>query len=98
MSPAFAGLQWAQGTVPTPRGDIQAFWSMRPNGVYLQVVVPEGTTGHIRVPLAGLETARWTVSQGARPAKGVVIESVPGKWAARLTRPGRYEITAARPS
>jgi hypothetical protein len=98
MAPALADLQWADGVVPTPKGDVEAFWSRRPNGVYLQVVVPEGTTAHIKVPLAGLETARWMVMQGTRPAAGAVPETVPGHWAVRLTRPGRYDIVAVRPS
>lgn len=94
FAPAFADLQWAEGTVPTVKGDITAYWSKRPDGVYLQVTVPAGTTALVRVPTAGLEKARWTIMQGSRPAKGAVIETAPGFWSVRLTRPGRYDIVA----
>lgn len=97
FSPALSGLQWARGRVPTPKGDIEAFWTMRPNGLTAEVTVPEGTTAVVRIPNAGLEQARWLVSRGMRSAPGLVAESAPGHFAVRLTLPGHYTIIASQP-
>jgi hypothetical protein len=50
-------LTWAQGTVPTPHGDIQAMWRTTPDGYNLRTSAPAGTTGRLAVPTDGVPVA-----------------------------------------
>ncbi len=53
VSPPFSGLTWAQGTVPTPRGEIALRWRRVRNdgaGLSLDVTVPAGARATIRIP------------------------------------------------
>jgi len=98
LSPAFADLQWARASVPSPAGDIETFWTRRPDGIQVDVTVPAGTACLVRIPVAGLENARWIVMQGTRATRDVALQNVPGAFAARLTRPGRYTVLATVPA
>lgn len=46
------GLRWAEGTVPTPRGPIDAAWRRQGRTLALSVRAPAGTTYTAGVPLA----------------------------------------------
>ncbi|MDL4774420.1 alpha-L-rhamnosidase C-terminal domain-containing protein [Actinomadura xylanilytica] len=49
----FAGdLTWAEGTVPTPHGGIEASWRTDRHGFGLTVRAPRGTTGRLAVPVS----------------------------------------------
>jgi hypothetical protein len=41
IAPHLAGLEWARGTVPTPRGDVSVEWKHVPTGIALNVSSPE---------------------------------------------------------
>ncbi|OLT36725.1 hypothetical protein BJF79_30865 [Actinomadura sp. CNU-125] len=45
-------LKWAEGTVPTPHGDIAASWRKSRNGFQLKVTAPRGTDGRLAVPVS----------------------------------------------
>ena len=55
VEPRTVGLAWAEGVVPTPRGDIKVRWE---NGAKLavDVTLPEGVTGEVVLP-GGLRKA-----------------------------------------
>ncbi len=42
VRPHPAGLQWAEGTVPTPRGDVSVRWELRDGRIDLTVDAPDG--------------------------------------------------------
>lgn len=46
-------LTWAQGTVPTPHGDIASRWQLGDNAFRLTVDAPSGTSGDVAVPTLG---------------------------------------------
>ncbi|MCW2898813.1 MAG: hypothetical protein JWO67_1078 [Streptosporangiaceae bacterium] len=49
-------LSWAEGTVPTPRGDIAASWRSGKAGFELRVTAPRGTTARLAVPVSASTT------------------------------------------
>lgn len=51
VAPQVSGLDWAEGSVPTPFGRIQASWRLTaPSSFSMATVVPSGTTGIISLP------------------------------------------------
>jgi hypothetical protein len=44
VRPRTGDLAWAEGTVPTPRGDVRVSWKHRAKGFACKVTVPEGAT------------------------------------------------------
>ena len=92
--PTPGSLAWAEGTVPTPHGDLVANWQHNTSGFSLQVTAPKGTVGSVQVPTFG-DTVKvaidgWTVwdgKKGAATLQGgyVVINGVPA---------GKHVITA----
>src|SRR5262249_6329243 len=66
-------LRWAEGTVPTPHGDIRAAWKLGTHSLELQVTAPSGTSGTAGVPAAGVTALRvdgqlvWQDGQALRP-------------------------------
>ena len=77
VGPEPAGLRWAQGVVPTSHGPITVRWRRTMGGAAftLTVLAPAGTSGTVRIPLAGASTTiardgRIVWSDG-RPAPGV---------------------------
>jgi hypothetical protein len=91
------GLSWAEGKVPTPRGDITAAWKRRGTTFTLRVAAPGGTTATAGVPASGASEVRvngsvvWRNGTAVRP--GVTVRDglvqVPG-----LT--GSSVLTASR--
>lgn len=79
-------LSWAEGRVPTPKGDITAAWRRQGAAFILRVTAPAGTTATAGVPAAGTTELRvggtvvWRA--GAAPRDGVVVRDgliqVPG--------------------
>ncbi|MFF4240249.1 alpha-L-rhamnosidase C-terminal domain-containing protein [Actinomadura geliboluensis] len=57
--PFTGDLAWAEGTVPTPHGDIAASWRRTGHGFQLKVTAPRGTEGRLAVPV-GPSTRRVT--------------------------------------
>lgn len=43
IAPQAGGLEWAEGTIPTPRGDIRVSWKIVNGKLDLKYQVPEGT-------------------------------------------------------
>jgi len=51
IAPHPAGLSWAEGVFPTPRGNIGVSWNMRSDGGFeLNLDVPEGTEAEVLLP------------------------------------------------
>jgi hypothetical protein len=48
------GPKWAEGTVPTPHGDIDAAWQRDAGSFTLAVTAPAGTSATVGVPAAGV--------------------------------------------
>ncbi|GLY74317.1 alpha-L-rhamnosidase C-terminal domain-containing protein [Actinoallomurus iriomotensis] len=76
VQPHPAGLTWAEGTVPTPRGDIAASWRDGADGFRLAVTVPGRTTGRLAVPIHSRVTldGRVVWAGGRATAKGVTSD------------------------
>ena len=53
VQPQRGDLEWAQGVVPSPAGDVQVSWRMEAAGRYsLKVSVPMGTMARVHLPRA----------------------------------------------
>ncbi|MHC5794631.1 alpha-L-rhamnosidase C-terminal domain-containing protein [Lacisediminihabitans sp. FW035] len=50
IRPSPIGLDWARGTVPTPRGDIDVHWARATGEFRLSCTLPIGTTAEIELP------------------------------------------------
>ena len=52
IRPHVAGLEWARGVIPSPRGDIHVAWWLRDGAeaMELDVTVPEGTRSKLVLP------------------------------------------------
>jgi len=59
VQPYPGDLQWAQGIVPTPHGDIKVKWNAQPRFT-IKVVIPEGIEAEVILPSG----AQSTVSAG----------------------------------
>jgi hypothetical protein len=87
VAPHPDSLSWAEGTVPTPHGDLDASWRHTDDGAFTMTLdAPSGTTGQVRVPTFGDAVdvtfdgrTVWTGDHGsARLENGyVVIDDVP---------------------
>jgi alpha-L-rhamnosidase len=97
--PTTTGLDWAGGTVPTPRGSIEVAWRRptSPGGQFvLDVTVPPNTSATVTVPAA----SPGRVTEGGRPLPGAPGVRVPRSPAAPHGRvvatvgAGRYEFRA----
>ena len=47
-SPWFGDLEWARGSMPTPKGPIMLGWKRAPGRIELEITVPEGLSGTLR--------------------------------------------------
>ncbi len=50
ISPKPGGLDWAEGVVPSPKGDIPVRWEKKNGKYHLEVTIPEGTKAIVRLP------------------------------------------------
>lgn len=75
--PTPGGLAWAQGSVPTPHGNITASWRSTPHGFTLSSSAPRGTVGDLAVPTGGqkvrVELDGRTVWDGTRALGGAHV-------------------------
>lgn len=64
-----AGVSWAKGEVPTPRGAIRAGWTMRGGDLVVTAAFPHGTVGSVALPQCERVTVngRETTELGALP-------------------------------
>lgn len=55
VAPQFAGLDFAEGSAPTPLGDVRVAWQRMPasNTVELRVLVPPGMIAEFELPYSG---------------------------------------------
>ncbi|MET3806152.1 hypothetical protein ABIB25_003161 [Nakamurella sp. UYEF19] len=58
--PTPGSLTWAEGTVPTPQGNLDAHWDHTRSGFTLQLTAPKKTSGSVQVPTFG-DSVRVTV-------------------------------------
>ena len=72
VTPETFGLDWAEGTVPSPRGDIQVCWK-RGETFTLDVSVPRGTTAVVTLPDA-VEAGRVRINGKKRLPHSVRLE------------------------
>lgn len=74
--PHAGDLKWAEGTVPTPHGDIAASWRAGTDGFRLTVTVPGRTTARLAVPVHSRVTldGRVVWVGGKATAKGVTSD------------------------
>lgn len=93
VSPQLGDLRWAQGAVPTPKGEIEVAWKRgRARRFQLTVTAPRGTRGVVSVPRLGAKqtialdgeivwTGKEAVTRGAarRTGDGVQISIIPGR-------------------
>jgi hypothetical protein len=73
VEPHPSGLTWAQGTVPTPQGDITTSWHDGPGGFAMAVTVPSHAVARLAVPARDRVTLDGRVlwAAGRATAKGV---------------------------
>jgi hypothetical protein len=102
VAPRPGDLDWARGRVPTPYGPIDASWRKVGTGFDLSVVVPEGTTAMVVVPVTGdnplvLVEGQVAFSDGQahghaaqRSGDGVALELGPGRWEIVASPDWRY--------
>jgi len=50
IEPQPGDLTWAEGRVPTPYGPIKVKWKKTPQGLCLEIEVPNGATGSVGLP------------------------------------------------
>jgi hypothetical protein len=98
MAPAFCDLSWAKGVVPTPQGDIKAAWTRENGGIKITISAPAGTTATVRVPLKGLEQARWKVDGRLNSPSYAKVEKTDAFWTVAFSLAGEHEITAVIPA
>lgn len=54
-----ADLDWAEGAVETPNGEVRSRWERAAGGIDMSVDVPWGLTASVRVPLETGDTVTW---------------------------------------
>jgi alpha-L-rhamnosidase len=59
-------LSWAEGRVPTPYGPIAVRWQKSPQGLRLEINVPNGTSGSVGLPTSSNADS---VTDNDRPVK-----------------------------
>lgn len=77
--PTPGGLSWAQGSVPTPHGNISASWTSSSHGFTLHATAPHGTVGDLAVPTGGhkvrVQLDGRTVWDGSHAVGGAHVSS-----------------------
>jgi hypothetical protein len=83
VAPHLAGLEWAKGTVPTPRGEVSVDWKHVPAGLELEVTSPVHTP--VVLDLGGMRAGESVTIDGTAGTRGA-----DGTYA---LAPGRHIIT-----
>jgi hypothetical protein len=86
VAPAPAGLAWARGRVPTPRGDILVAWKREETSFSIGVEVPEGVLAEIESP-PGYSPERFPVVEYLQGEENASHAAHPGKWVVTLKGP-----------
>lgn len=100
IAPVVAGLQWAQGAVPTPHGPIDVRWRMAGQGSFvLTIDTPKGSEGTVDIPLldangtiACAGAVMWSRGHptsgvaASRDGRGVVLHASSGPWTCASVR------------
>lgn len=55
IAPQIGDLAWCKGRVPTPRGEIEVAWAKGKTDFNLEVQLPPGVCGEIRLPVDSKE-------------------------------------------
>ncbi len=51
IHPELCDLKWAKGTVPTPHGNVEVSWKKEGTTLWLNVIIPKGSTAEIDIPV-----------------------------------------------
>jgi len=79
FAPHPVDVEYAQGTVPTPRGDIRAGWRRRADGgLGLTLALPKGLVAEVRLPKLGPKATVTLNGQVVAAAGKIETRNVPG--------------------
>ena len=96
--PTPGGLSWAQGSVPTPHGDITASWRSSSHGFTLNASAPRGTVGELAVPTDGHKVSvkldGRTVWNGTRGVGGAHVTRDGVNIYVQLVSPGHHTLSS----
>lgn len=74
VAPQPAGLTWAEGVFPSPRGDIKLAWQIEADHVALQLEIPFDSEAEVFPPLVeGRTWAEIEVDGGPVPANPIIV-------------------------
>jgi hypothetical protein len=102
VRPATGGLTFAEGTVPTVKGDITTRWEKSSNGQFtLAVHVPANTRASIYIPK--LSKRNFTITESGKvlwpakkgPVSGVVTVEIEDAFVKCLVGAGDYKFRGA---
>ncbi len=85
IRPDLAGLQWARGAEPTPRGPIK----VSATAEKIVVVIPAGTIANVELPFA---PGQGVILQNGKPAN-TTSDAMNSRSIVRLTHAGEYTFT-----
>jgi len=74
VAPKIGDLTWAQGRVPTPRGDVEVYWR-RPGNTEFEVEVTSPVKARIELPVRG----KAKIESGKGRIAGAVIMAQAGR-------------------
>jgi hypothetical protein len=72
IRPELCDLQWAQGTVPTPHGDVKVSWKLTADGWQMDVTIPAGTQAEVILPASRFRQPRLLMD-GVKAHARVVV-------------------------
>ncbi|MGH9351260.1 MAG: alpha-L-rhamnosidase C-terminal domain-containing protein, partial [Terriglobia bacterium] len=87
VEPHPSDLTWANGVVPTPRGDVSVNWKRENSAFELSVAVPMKSVVELSVPAKSLETTRLTSK--TKPQKQVFAGGRARYW---VEGPGTFRV------
>lgn len=101
VAPQLSGLEWAEGSVPTPFGRIQASWRLNAGtGFALTAYVPNGTAGVISLPRQSGDqvsvngTVVWRAGAPTGTAPGSRVLGALGSRVLIESQPGSHQFLA----
>ncbi|MGW1467132.1 alpha-L-rhamnosidase-related protein [Streptomyces sp. NPDC002308] len=98
VTPRPGGLGWAQGSVPTPHGDITASWRTSARGFALRTSAPAGTVGRLALPTEGhrvsVQLDGRTIWNGSRAVGGAHVTADGTNIRVEGVLPGRHTLTS----
>ena len=103
IKPETRGLSFAEGTVPTVRGDISARWErVSPGELVLTCAIPANTASQVHIPLDGMkdvtiregEATIWSKGAAIGSAGGISFDSADSRFVRFTAGSGNYRFTA----